>query len=279
MKEKSIKSVAVITSTIGRKELERAILSVQAQTYSAKHYVFVDGKQYHQQAREILERYPDVIVTYLPMNTGANGWTNSSINAIAPYLIKEDVFCYLDDDNWYEQTHIEHCVRTLEETNAPYVYALRTFYHSDETLICRDFVESIGFHRNLIQYPLALSIKLGNEESMIVRDSLVRNKTYHIDTNCYAMRRDIALKIAPSWYSGIVNDTNVFKQLCLMKLEGKCTRRFSVNYILDIKKYAGLNKVLKQLSPEQIREFIFESIRYENSVQEKAYEKCPFWLD
>lgn len=63
---------------------------MQNQTYPAKHYIFVDGGKYHDKAREILVKYPEVIVTYLPMNTGAGGWTNSAINAIAPYLIKED---------------------------------------------------------------------------------------------------------------------------------------------------------------------------------------------
>ncbi|HHF4949445.1 TPA: hypothetical protein ACPO3J_000702 [Haemophilus influenzae] len=37
------KTVAVVTSTIGRPELSLAIKSVQNQTYPCKHYVFVDG--------------------------------------------------------------------------------------------------------------------------------------------------------------------------------------------------------------------------------------------
>lgn len=94
-------TVAVITSSIGRTHLEEAILSVQTQTYPCKHYVFVDGEIYWDEAKRILDQYPDVIATYLPMNTGADGWTNSYINAIAPFLVKEDVLCFLDDDNWY----------------------------------------------------------------------------------------------------------------------------------------------------------------------------------
>ncbi|STY59549.1 Uncharacterised protein [Mannheimia haemolytica] len=33
-------------------------------------------RKYHQQAADILKNFPSVIVTYLPMNTGADGWVN-----------------------------------------------------------------------------------------------------------------------------------------------------------------------------------------------------------
>ena len=105
--QKNNPSVAIVTSTIGRQELSRTIESVKNQTYPCKHYIFVDGEQFENKVREITAPYADLIITYLPMNTGANGWVNSSINTIAPYLIKEDIICYLDDDNWYEPNHIE----------------------------------------------------------------------------------------------------------------------------------------------------------------------------
>ncbi|MBV6529456.1 glycosyltransferase, partial [Ursidibacter maritimus] len=143
-------SVAVITSTIGRSDLERAILSVRQQSYPCKHYVFVDGKQYHQQAKTILDKYPEVIVTYLPMNTGANGWTNSSINAIAPFLVKEDVICYLDDDNWYEPNHVESGVKLLQNEEYDYAYSLRNLYTLDGEFLSPDSIESIGFYLSLI---------------------------------------------------------------------------------------------------------------------------------
>ena len=65
-------SVAIITSTIGRAELEQTILSVQNQSYSCKHYVFVDGEIFWHKAKAILDKYPNVIPIYLPMNTGKN---------------------------------------------------------------------------------------------------------------------------------------------------------------------------------------------------------------
>lgn len=70
-------SVAVVTPTIGRSELERTIQSVQKQTYPCTHYVFVDGKPFFNDAKTILEKYPQVEPIYLPINTGANNWINS----------------------------------------------------------------------------------------------------------------------------------------------------------------------------------------------------------
>ncbi len=63
-------TVAVITATIGRDELERTIESIKNQSYPCKHYIFVDGEDFRYKAKTILDKYPDVIPIYLPMNTG-----------------------------------------------------------------------------------------------------------------------------------------------------------------------------------------------------------------
>lgn len=266
----STKTVAVITSTIGRAELERAIQSVKAQTYPCKHYIFVDGEKYHENAREILQHYPELIVTYLPMNTGAGGWTNSSINAIAPFLVKEDVICYLDDDNWYEPNHIEACVSTLEQTNAPYAYALRNLYTVKGEFICQDIVESIGFYPNRIEYPLHIRVNI-SPEKYVDMPGMGRGKTYHIDTNCYAMTRDTALEVSRSWYSGIHNDTHIFMKLCELNLTGVCTKQFSVNYIVEPVKQGLHGGALDTLSADEL-EILFSSLlKIENQIH---YQAC-----
>lgn len=99
MNKQNSKTVAVVTSTIGRPELALAIESVQNQTYPCKHYVFVDGNIFWDKAKSILEQFPDVIPIYLPMNTGKNRILNGAINAAAAFLVEEDIICYLDDDN------------------------------------------------------------------------------------------------------------------------------------------------------------------------------------
>ncbi|KAE9541982.1 glycosyltransferase [Ursidibacter maritimus] len=229
-------SVAVITSTIGRSDLERAILSVRQQSYPCKHYVFVDGKQYHQQAKTILDKYPEVIVTYLPMNTGANGWTNSSINAIAPFLVKEDVICYLDDDNWYEPNHVESGVKLLQNEEYDYAYSLRNLYTLDGEFLSPDSIESIGFYRSILPNPIDLKMNIyGN----IVNFSVNLHKESHIDTNCFFLHRNIALLVCNTWFSGKQNDTNVWKTLVNSGLQGICTKLFTVNYIFDVQKFFG----------------------------------------
>lgn len=228
-------TVAVITSTIGRSELRRAIESVRRQRYPCKHYIFVDGQAYHSQAEAIVKEYPDVVVTYLPMNTGANGWTNSSINAIAPFLVKEDLICYLDDDNWYEENHIASGVNVLQSQKADYVYALRNFYDKQARFICWDTYESLGEIRCGWEVPPPVTISFEGRE---YRYEVNLNSRHHIDTNCYMMKSDLARLIAPAWYSGTRNDQHVYQTLVKLQLNGVCTEQFTVNYLLDVKKYS-----------------------------------------
>ncbi|NEN76108.1 glycosyltransferase family 2 protein [Pelistega sp. NLN82] len=142
-------SVAVITATIGRESLLRAVQSVKAQTYPCKHYIFVDGEQYFSAVQQLLHSpiYSDVTIIYLPMNTGANNMFNSSINAVAPFLVKEDIICYLDDDNWYDAHHIEQLVRChQQDTTLDVAYSLRKFIDPQGNFICNDDFESIGLY-------------------------------------------------------------------------------------------------------------------------------------
>lgn len=264
-------SVAVITSTIGRPELERAILSVQNQTYPCKHYIFVDGEQYHQQAGEILQKFTNnLVVTYLPMNTGANGWTNSSINAIAPFLLKEDIVCFLDDDNWFEPNHVEAGVKVMVEHQADYAYALRNFYDSKGNFVCVDAAESLGDYSRGYQDPIGVQIELdGQSFTLNVRG----NTDNHIDTNCYFMTKEVARFVSYTWHSGIHNDRNVYKKLKEHHARGVCTKEITVNYVFEPSKYGGdfnfLSKAPLFLNTEQLNELITQlvKLRTEQSIQ------------
>lgn len=249
------KTVAVVSSSIGRDELERAILSVKAQTYPCKHYVFVDGNQFAEKARKILDKYPEVVATYLPMNTGANGWVNSSINAIAPFLVKEDIICYLDDDNWYEPNHVAEAVAELERTGADYVYSLRNFVDKQGNFICTDEVESLGFFRAKLPEPLSVRVKVQDNIFKYEADSV---NEYHIDTNCYAFTYQTALQIAHSWHTGIANDRNVFKALKALDLKWSYTGKFTVNYFIDVRHHflGVVESVDSLISDEEIDEIL-----------------------
>lgn len=165
------------------------------------------------------------------MNTGANGWTNSAINAIAPFLVKEEVICYLDDDNWYEPNHIETCINYLND-DVDYVYAMRNFYTKNDLFICQDLIESLGIYENKIDFPVPLECY---KENKCFTFSFTSHKRQHIDTNCYVIKRNVALQLSQIWYSGIHNDTNVF-QVLKQHFTGQCSQHFSVNYRLDLEK-------------------------------------------
>ena len=111
---------AVVTSTIGRDCLLEAIESVARQTRPVRHYIFIDGPEVEDRAKNVIEQSnlaENTTVITLPNNTGKNMYTCARINAMASYMITEDVILYLDDDNWYEPDHIESLVSLIEEHN------------------------------------------------------------------------------------------------------------------------------------------------------------------
>ncbi|WP_294090310.1 glycosyltransferase family 2 protein, partial [uncultured Actinobacillus sp.] len=186
--------------------------------------------------------------------------TNSSINAIAPFLVKEDAICYLDDDNWYEPTHIENGIKTLNESSADYAYSLRNFYTHDEQFICQDTLESIGFYENRLDNPFVFQIIVGNQTLGMTTTS---HKKHHIDTNCYMMRKALAVQTSRFWYSGIHNDTNVFNALMQLNISHCCTKAFTVNYQYDLEKYdmgfiLSVEKVFPHLTRDEIKQLNYQ---------------------
>ncbi|UXZ05280.1 glycosyltransferase family 2 protein [Moraxella nasicaprae] len=257
-------TVAVITSTIGRHDLERAILSVKNQHYQAKHYVFVDGEQFWVAAKSILDKYPEVVATYLPMNTGASGWSNSSINAIAPFLVKEDIVCYLDDDNWYEPSHVEQGVQALLASGADYAYAMRNLYDVNLNFLCPDTYESLGEYSSGWQTEtLDVSFELNGQ---VFKDEYELSTKHHIDTNCYFFPTTLAKILAVAWHTGFHNDKNVYRFLNDLQKKGVCTRTFSVNYLFDAKKqmsgiFEEYQKSPVSATPEQAEEICHAIVR------------------
>ncbi|WP_066801230.1 glycosyltransferase [Moraxella oblonga] len=235
-------TVAIITSTVGRKSLLRTIKSVQNQSYPCKHYIFVDGKQYHKTVKNMVKAYPDVEVVYLPMNTGggANELMNSTINAIAPYLVEEEIIFYLDDDNWYDDDHVKTLVTDMQTHHADYAYALRYCVDEKQQIICPDDTESLGFWSapKTRFYPLSIQI----DDIAIqtgVYSTLSFDWPYLIDVNCFAMRRALAQSLSTIWVmTGCGNDRNITKHLFSHpQLIGICSGRYTVYYYIDITKY------------------------------------------
>lgn len=250
-------TIAVITSTIGRPELERAIVSVQEQEYPCRHYVFVDGKQYWDKIKPLKAKYPEVIFTYLPMNTGADGWTNSHINAIAPFLVKEDIICYLDDDNWYQPNHTQAVAEAFTyHENIEVAYTLRRLMTEQGDYLCDDDWESLGFwYFNAVNYSIDFN---GLQDSM----RIVFHRGCLVDTNCLAMNIKTARELAHHWTLSKQNDAHVWKQCLAQNKNIMATAKRTVNYVLNLKG-VDFGSAMKHFNvkPEQVDDFSYHVIK------------------
>jgi len=209
-------SVAVVTSTRGRKLIREAAYSVDAQSYPAHHYVFAHGKDCWDAVEESTDGLP-VTVVNLPIANGKNGYGMAPVFAAAPYLVEEDVIFYLDDDNWYEPGHIEELVKMIEEHDLGWAYSLRRIVDAEGNFICDDNCESLGMHPN-------------------------SHDQFLVDNSCYAVRADVARQHSHAWYVPVVSDRSFMRALCQAKIACGTTGKHSVNYRLSADGTGGMTK-------------------------------------
>ncbi len=221
-------SVAVVTSTRGRETIRKAAYSVDAQSYPAHHYIFAHGRDCWDKVEENTNGLP-VTVVNLPIANGGGGYAMAPVFAAAPYLIEEDVICFLDDDNWYEPEHIESAVKLIEKHNLGWAYSLRKIVDADGNYLCDDNCESLGVHPNATGH-------------------------YLVDNSCYVVRTDVARKHSHAWYIPVVSDRNFLNALMTARVPCGATGKHSVNYRLSpdgsggmtLDKFAGNNEYMKQ---------------------------------
>ena len=201
--------VAVVTPTIASEHLAQCIDSVDKQTYEdIVHYIFIDGCQYEPKAREILVGASKTRMIELEENVG-KGWYGHRVYAACSFLVNADVICYLDEDNFFEPNHIETVVKKLQEGN-DWVYSLRNIHDKDGKFLCEDNCESLG------KWPVYFNPEV-----------------HHIDTSCFAIRRDIAVHIGHSWYGKWGADRQFFSALKKYFTKYDCTNQYTTNYRLD----------------------------------------------
>lgn len=212
-----MKSVAVVTATVGRPSLEQAIDSVRAQTHPCQHYLIFDGCSPKEQTPD------EAHVLCLPNKTGGNGMMNGAILAMAAYVATEDYLCFLDDDNWFDREHVESLVDACETKQAAYAYSLRKLINPDGTFWDCDDGEAIGHHGDLV------------------------------DANCYLFRRDLAVGLAPLWYKTTgemnISDRFVWQALKQNNVPYAATGRYTVNYRMsargtDMKPFFFMRNIL-----------------------------------
>lgn len=194
-------SVAIVTASTGRATLQKTLDSVAAQTHPCQHYVIFDGPL-SGDARNDVKLPRQVETIFIPKRTGANGIMNGCILAAAPFLITEDYLCYLDDDNWFDDDHVESLVNVIEDK--AYAYSLRNIVEPDGTFFARDDGEAIGHHGNLV------------------------------DANCFMFRREVAQGVASLWPrnngTNCIGDRYVWDLLKTHNTPWAATGKYTVNY-------------------------------------------------
>jgi hypothetical protein len=165
--------VTVITPTTGNPLLQVALESVASQTYRPiQHLVIIDGSERTPAARQIIAGRP-IDVIELPYATGLDGYMGHRIYGAGPYLAKGDLICFLDEDNWMDQVHVESLVEVLRKGNQ-WSFSLRKIVDQEGKFICRDDCESLG------KWP-----------------SIISPEDYFVDVNCFMLPKPLAVSLSP----------------------------------------------------------------------------------
>lgn len=212
------KLVTVITATTGSKYLKQCIESVQNQTYdNIQHLIFVDGEEHHDKVKQILETLEstcNIDVIYLPYSVGSDRYNGHRMYGAGFYFCKGDYVCFLDDDNWFDDDHIESMVYGLDRLDdSSWAYSLRKIVDSEGNFICNDDCESLG------DYPSVLSML-----------------DYFVDQNCYMFPKTLGLQLTPFFYRKFREPGEIELDRLLValmrqnKITSFCNKKYSVNY-------------------------------------------------
>jgi glycosyltransferase involved in cell wall biosynthesis len=204
-------SATVIIPTTGSPELSQAIESVLNQSYKDTIcYVVVDGKQALEKAIEIKCKFDDdrLVMATLPINVGAKGFYGHRVYAAFTHLVNTDYVLYLDQDNWFYQSHVTKCVETIETRSLDWCYSLRKIHKKGGEFACFDDCESLGKWQTY-------------------------HGIHHIDTNSYCLRTSVAIKLAQAWHGGWGQDRVFFSALAQHFPKWDCSNEYTVSYRVD----------------------------------------------
>jgi hypothetical protein len=138
-----MRTAAVVTVTNGKRfsELANCIKSIREQTYKAHHYILCDG---HSNIFHELNRiYPELSICYWAGNIGGKDLEGRRWLAAAPHLINEDVTFFCNDDDWYEENHVQTIMEKIEEGN-DWAYSFRKVFDKEGNFLFPDNCEALG---------------------------------------------------------------------------------------------------------------------------------------
>ncbi len=207
-------TVTVVTAATGHRHLGRCVESVRRQTFpGVRHWVVADGPERGAAVRAIVGGGAEVLV--LPEPTGLQRWNGHRIYAAASLLVNTEFVCFLDEDNWFDDDHVASLVAAVRAGGGRWAFALRKIVDADGAVVCLDQCESLGSLHGPWADPADV----------------------HVDANCYLIGRELAVLVAPCWYSptrpggGRPEPDRTVARLLLGRAKPACTNgRHTVNY-------------------------------------------------
>jgi len=220
MEIKVLKSVVVVTPTVGSPKLSDAIQSVMDQTYkNTQHLLVIDGAEFFDKVTPLIPWFGmNGKVLTLPFNVGANGFYGHRVYAAIGHLLNCDYVAFLDEDNWYDPDHIETLVKCMDENpESEFVYSYRKVWTPDKTEHMEDNCESLGM------WPVWVS----DQSQKLMPHT-------HVDTSSYLFKRSFLINHGHIWHSGWGADRRFF-QIATQQLRVKnySTFNHTLNYRLD----------------------------------------------
>ncbi len=164
MNRSQIFDVSVVIPTIGRETLRRAVESVFAQKFSGTIQILVGvdvdmfGKC-PELRDELLAHCPSHIrMTWLDLGYSTSkrhGGVHScqfggALRSILTMCAQAEVVAYLDDDDWYDHSHIEAIRQAIDGRRWAYSLCWYADSNSDRSL-CVDEIESVGPDRGVFR--------------------------------------------------------------------------------------------------------------------------------
>lgn len=201
----------VIIPTTGSDTLKQCIESVLNQTYNTEAYVVIDGEEFvgnidFEYFKEYVEN-GSLKFSILPENVGAGGYYGHRIYAAYTHLINSQYVLYLDQDCWIDPDHVKNLVDEIETNGNDWSYSLRKIVDKDGNYVCNDDCESLGKWKPCTPYN-------------------------HIDTNCYCIKQEVAIKVCQIFHGKWGQDRIFFQALNQHFQRYSCSGEYTLNYRL-----------------------------------------------
>jgi glycosyltransferase involved in cell wall biosynthesis len=196
-----MKTAAVVTVTNGKRmeELKQCAQSIANQTYPCEHYILCDGDWYT--FNSISEYFTQANVCFWNKPIGGRGYAGQRWLAAAPQLITEDVTFFCNDDDWYEENHVQTIMEKIEEGN-DWAYSFRKINDEDGNFLLYDNCEALGEVASVWNAPGHHFVDWcmwGMRTDCLKQIAIILNRPDpQADRHFYAAAREVFPKFAPT---------------------------------------------------------------------------------